>query len=239
MLRPANREGGWFCAWIRSRLVPNAPKFASRIEYDFEFDAEGKYVRNATSPIPGAILNMVGPSVFHDIVGVNLDGAHVAVADLKTLRSLPNLRRLDVEYNSVSPEFLQTIGSLSKLESLDLQETGISDDDLASIASLANLRNLRLSDHRITDAGLVHLAAMQKLRILAIRFCSVNGPGLAHLPQSLHSLELRWSPVSDASRDAICGLKNLRQLDLSGTKVSEQTVDFLRKALPECTVVHE
>lgn len=224
-----------------SELAAIASQHTRNIEYDFEFDEEGKPIPNATSPVPWPLLSLLGPSFFHDVVGVSLNGAHVAVEDLKTLGSLPNLKRLDVEYNSVSTEFLKTIGNLAGLERLDLQETGIRDDDLANIASLPNLRILLLSGRGISDEGLVHLRGMRKLQHVALRECSVTGSGLVHLAQSasLQSLDLRNCPIVDASRDIICSFKHLRELDLSDTAISNETVVFIGKALPKCTIVQE
>lgn len=247
---------------VLDELAAAAPQSThALVEYDFEFDDEGHPLPNARSSVPRLLLGTFGHSFFHDIVGVNLDGEHAAIADLQAIRSLSKLKRLDVEYNTVSQEFLQTIGSLSALERLDLQETGIHDDDLRHVSALKNLRILLLSGQGISDDGLKHLRAMRQLEAIALRDCTITGSGLIHLVQSrsLNSLDLRRSPISDDSIESICGFQALQTLNLSNTQVSDtgvkklavlrnlsklkvpagisdETISLLREQMPKCKV---
>jgi hypothetical protein len=233
----------------------------SLVEYDFQVNEDGMSIPNAISSVPRPLVSLFGHSFFHDVVGVCLDGERVAITDLQTLRSLPRLKRLDVEYNSVSAEFLRTIGQLSGLERLDLQETGIRDDDLTHISSLENLRAVLLSGPGISDKGLVHLRRMSRLEHVVLHDCAIQGAGLVHLAGSraLRSLDLRKCPVSDDAIDVVCAFGQLEALNLSGAQlsdagvrklvalgklsqlqlpwaVSDQAVACLVEALPGCKV---
>lgn len=51
----------------------------------------------------------------------------------------------------------------------------------------------------------------------------------------IERVDFQFADVSDVS--AFSGLKNLEELSLGGTQVSDEQVAFLRKVLPGCTVV--
>jgi hypothetical protein len=54
--------------------------------------------------------------------------------------------------------------------------------------------------------------------------------------QQLERLSLANSGATDASLKSLQDLVNLRELDLSGTKVSEQGAATLRKSIPRCDI---
>ena len=242
-----------------ARLAGISPRGKPRIEYDYQFDDQG-IIPNARSSVPAPLLRFLGPDFFHEIVGVSLDGDHIHVTELQMLRSLPGLKRLDVEYDTLSRESLETIEKLVALERLDLQETGIGDDDLAHVSPLNNLRILLLSGRGISDDGLTNLSGLKHLKNLALRECSVSGSGLVHLKcPSLRTLDVKKSPISDASIDHICRLQSLEELNLFGTQVTstgivklinltnlkrlqlpkdadQDAIDVLNEALPGCRI---
>jgi hypothetical protein len=53
----------------------------------------------------------------------------------------------------------------------------------------------------------------------------------------LRELNLRDTNITDACLKRLTGLKLLRKLDLTGTKVTDGAVQDLKKALPECAIV--
>jgi Leucine-rich repeat (LRR) protein len=240
-------------------IAPNATR--SLVEYDYQFDEQGKIIPNAQSSIPTALLNALGPTTFHDIVGISLDGERITISDAAFLTSLKNLKRLDVEDNSLSGQTLEAISRLHRLERLDLQKTGITDEELRWLEPLSQLRWLSLSGSQITDSGLAHLRYAVRLESLSVKFSSVTGSGLRHLECSdtLRSLVLHDSPISDASVDLILRFKKLERLDLTGSEVNlsneslsrlaelkrlselllrqdvrEDTLSTLKDALPNC-----
>lgn len=54
---------------------------------------------------------------------------------------------------------------------------------------------------------------------------------------TLEELHVPGTRVSDVGLKALYGLKNLRTLDLSNTKVTAAGVAALKKALPACKVI--
>ena len=54
---------------------------------------------------------------------------------------------------------------------------------------------------------------------------------------SLRVLELHRTRVTDAGLEHLAGLKNLAQLTLGGTAVTDKGVATLKAALPRCNII--
>jgi hypothetical protein len=78
--------------------------------------------------------------------------------DLRHLRDLPHLRRLNLERTWVSDSGLAHLRDLSRLEDLNLARTRIGDSSLDRVRNLRRLRTLDLTGTNVT------LAAVERLR---------------------------------------------------------------------------
>ncbi len=102
-------------------------------------------------------------------------------------------------------------------EKLDLSGQDITDEQLAEkLKGLPNLKWLNLNNTKITDAGLVHLKGLTNLKVLWLEDTKITDAGLVHLK----------------------GLTNLKRLYLWNTKVTDAGVQELKKALPDCEIMH-
>jgi internalin A len=85
---------------------------------------------------------------------LDVSGAAITVNGVKTLASLPELRRLSLwnvaGVDDAAAPHLQRLGALT---SLDLSNTGIGDATLAGLAKLPSLRRLYVSETRVTPEG--------------------------------------------------------------------------------------
>ncbi len=93
----------------------------------------------------------------------------------------------------------------------------VTDDGLASISKHKDLEGLTLQNgRRVTDDGLQHLDRIEEAteRSNLWNCKGITDDGLKHL------------------RD----LKQLKSLNLGGTKVTEQGIERLQQALPECKI---
>jgi Leucine-rich repeat (LRR) protein len=88
-----------------------------------------------------------------NVVEVNLEGTQVTDDDLRFLKALMDLRKLDLEETRITDAGLVHLKVLTKLEELDLEETRITDAGLEHLRGLTNLRKLSLDDTRVTAKG--------------------------------------------------------------------------------------
>jgi hypothetical protein len=91
---------------------------------------------------------------------LDLSGAAISAAGVKTLASLPELRHLSLwNVKGLDDSAAPYLGALAKLTTLDLSDTAVGDETLARVAGLLSLRHLYVSDTKITPEG---LAAFRK-----------------------------------------------------------------------------
>lgn len=93
-----------------------------------------------------------------------------------------------------------------------LDNTRVKDGELSALAPLTKLTHLDLTGVNVTDAGMKHLAGLSNLAML-----NVSGPD-----------------VSDVGVKHLWGLKNLTMLGLGEARITEETMQPLRQALPAC-----
>lgn len=141
------------------------------------------------------------------------DWQHLGTA--RGIREIPlNMAlRLDLRGDEVADlTFLATLAP-DDLQALFLYEVG--DDALSRLCHLSGLRELYLSNTTISDEGLGHLQCLTGLHRLYIYHTEVGDNGLVHL----------------------CALPSLKWLTLSGTLATEDGLNGLRQALPDCKVI--
>jgi hypothetical protein len=95
--------------------------------------------------------------------------------------SLPHLRVLDLNDNSLAPEAYTYLSKYQTLKMLFVNQTGLKDDGLAEIAKLKNLTRLTLQTTRITGKGLKYLTRLKELRKLDLRGASLTVSDLSGL----------------------------------------------------------
>jgi hypothetical protein len=114
------------------------------------------------------------------------------------------------------------------------------EEDLKYLQQLSDLRELELSGPNVTDAGLTYISELLELQHLDLAEAAVSDAGLGYLARlrNLHYLSLRNTRVSDSGIKHLVGLEGLRELDLSETNVTDSGLFDLRRALPNCRVLH-
>jgi hypothetical protein len=91
---------------------------------------------------------------------LDLSGAAISAAGVKTLAGLPELRHLSLwNVKSLDDSAAPYLGALGNLTTLDLSDTAVGDETLARLAELPNLRHLYVSDTMITQEA---VAAFRK-----------------------------------------------------------------------------
>jgi Leucine-rich repeat (LRR) protein len=153
-----------------------------------------------------------------------------SVTDLSPLADLESLEWLFLNYIEASD--LSPLAGLKNLKSIVIDDPQVS--DLSALAELENLKQLLLYCTQVSD--LSPLADLEGLETLGLSYTRVSDLSpLAEL-KNLHELELCDTQVSDLS--PLAELKNLRKLHLHGAPVSNEQVQELKQALPNCVILH-
>ena len=87
---------------------------------------------------------------------------------------------------------------------------------LATSASVTELRELRLNGTAVTSRGLESLKVLAKLERLNLQGCR---------------------RLRDDAATVLAGFKQLRELDVKDSGLSEQSVTRLRAAIPDCRIL--
>jgi hypothetical protein len=168
-----------------------------------------------------------------------LSDSSVTDATISRLAPLQKLERLYLDRTKVTDEGLQNIAALAVLTTLSLAETQVSDTGLSHLLKLENLDTLILSDTKVTGESVGLFSELPKLRVLSLDGITINAKQISKLAasQSLETLSLRR--VSGITPDGLAGLsksKQLKRLDVRGTKLSAADVAKLRTLNPKLNV---
>ena len=124
---------------------------------------------------------------------------------------------LDLTGVSLNESHLAAIGTLRFLRSLALPKTNLTDDGLKTVGKLPNLAFLSIGRTRISSDGLRHLKRLKNLKGLRIfGNKGVGDSGVAHL----------------------MGMKTLTVLQINNTAITKAGVQKLKRALPNCRIIH-
>ena len=198
-------------------------------------------------------LDNSGVSDLTPLVGVKVHHLKVSrtqIADLTPLAGLTDLRSLGLDETKIRN--LTPLVGLKNLESLNLSGTQVS--DLAPLAGLGKLKYLELAKTQVSD--LTPLAKLDRLEQLDLTGTAVSDltpliglKSLTHLHlnstlvrdlrplvglKNLKRLYLTYTPVRNLT--PLAELKALQQLHIKGTKITNEQVEFLQQALPNCKI---
>lgn len=144
------------------------------------------------------------------VKGVLLGESKASRAGLERVVSLPGLKRFDLGDTAIGVEEWNILLKAEGLENLVLHDSTLTDADLDALAKLANLEVLKLSSPRITGPGLAVLSKLPKLKALILAVPEMGTAGVA----------------------PIVACKSLESLYLLRSKVTEQELYEIQKALP-------
>jgi thiol-disulfide isomerase/thioredoxin/Leucine-rich repeat (LRR) protein len=135
---------------------------------------------------------------------------------------------------------VQLLAGLKQLRWLSLdawnvheQGFGVGDDALGVLAFLPKLEQISLRLTKVTDEGMARLAVLKSLKCVSIPGTKVTDAGLAHLARlpQLEYLRLgvyeEGTAVTDEGMRVVGGMRALRYLDLSATKVGDEGLAHL------------
>jgi hypothetical protein len=194
-----------------------------------------------------------------------LGNREVSASEIEFLAKLPSLKRLTLRNARLSNETLAALAKLEKVTALTIYDCGLTDAQLAQLGKPPQLTQLELVRNEIEGPGLAHLAsfslqkldlmfnnlsntslqnleALRTLEQLSIAYCtSVTDEGLRlgilQKMTHLQFLELRGlTGVTDASLESLCQFGHLKLIGIREDKISWESVDKLRAAMPNTKV---
>jgi RNA polymerase sigma factor (sigma-70 family) len=166
-----------------------------------------------------------------------LSRTRVTDAGLAHLRGLTSLKDLNLRSLNAGDAGMQHLSGLTSLEALTPPDH-TTDAGLAAIGGMTNLKRLALQSTRATGAGLAHVKGLKDLCLELP--CEVTDADLEKVAQieGLTGLWLQHSPaVTDAGLAQLKSLTSLREVLLSGLKVSREAYSVLQ-AWPELHILH-
>jgi len=144
------------------------------------------------------------------------------------LRETGALNQLDLQKNTVPPNFFHRLGSQLNLVSIDADECPLTADDLAGLASLiAPHTRLSLIEAGVTDASLDSLFQCQHIRLWKNPLTCESLTIMAN--DTVFDLELAETQVTDRGVENLTKFKNIRYLDLSMTRITGASGESLAK----------
>jgi hypothetical protein len=154
------------------------------------------------------------------------------------LRDLTRLRHLKLGVNfagghigsKITGAGLAAIAGCTRLWFLQLQGIPLADADLAALRGMTELRILDIDSPKVTAAGLAHLRGMNQLQHLNLSFTGVESLEPLRSLASLSHLQIVRSPIGDGglAPASVPGFPELNSLNLSGTRVTDDGLKYLR-----------
>jgi hypothetical protein len=171
---------------------------------------------------------------FTKMTELNTGFAPVTDDELKWIASLRKLTHLSLRRSRITDAGLKHLAPLRRLKMIDLSYTGVTGTGFKDLAGLKHLTTIVLTQEQLTDETVANLTQMGLLH---------NLPGFKTFDdkrpmkvEDVYSLDLRNSRLTDAGLKGLAPFKNLILLDMTGSKVTEDGVAELQKALPYCKI---
>ena len=157
-----------------------------------------------------------------------------------TKADLGNVIELILADTQITDAGLKDVVKLHNLHKLYLNNTKITDTGLKDVAKLQKLTWLTLANNKITDEGLKEVAKLQKLEGLILANTQITDEGIKELAklQKLKHFDLEETKITSKCLKDLAKLQNLTSLNLNYTSAHTSDVKELRKAMPNCDIIH-
>lgn len=121
-----------------------------------------------------------------------MDNELVDDAFVAQLVALRRLRRLRLNYTSVTDASLQYVARCPRIELLDIGDTYVDGSGFRFLQTSPSVSHLVLSKTEVTDKYLDDLGGCGHLRYIDLRNTRVTAAGVARLQKALPNCEIRW-----------------------------------------------
>ncbi len=193
--------------------------------YDLSFVSRLRNVQNLT-----VRCNQISDiSALHNLNSlIVLDLTDNQIGDISALSSLTNLMSLSLGCNQISD--ISALSNLTNLGYLNIWGNQIS--DISALSNITDLEILGIWGNQISDiSALSNLTNLEYLWLYQNQISDISA--LSNLT-NLEYLDIWCNQISDIS--ALSNLTNLEHLHLYQNQISEEDIDYLRNALPNCSI---
>jgi len=164
---------------------------------------------------------------------VTLRRSACTAAGLQDLASCRELRELSLVDSPFGDTEMKALRVLRSLKSLALEKTLVTDEGIQHISQLANLTTLKLGDSSINGEGFQDVRGkLSKLSVCNLTQTNFSNDGLKHLTfaaPNLTNLNLSSTEISNDGLRALSGMRTLKFIDLTATRVDDAGLSFLKR----------
>ncbi|WP_339735092.1 protein kinase [uncultured Gimesia sp.] len=182
-------------------------------------------VSNTTKGLPDDDFQIITLKYFQD--------QPLTQNSLALLKGIMSLKELRLDDCVIGDNALSSITGLTSLTILDLHHTKLTDKGLSHISGLKNLKTLSLKlNPKLTDKGLEALNQLTRLEDVDLARLNVTDKGIIFIQNNpnLSKLNISETKVSDASISHLIALKDLKDLYLKKTVISEKGIEEIGDA---------
>lgn len=194
--------------------------------------------------VPGWLQSLLGDDYFQSVesvMAIEMVSANTSKV-VRQLVELPKLRAIRLSEPKFADEDLQLLGECRDLESICLfQCADLPENGLRHLLRLKELRELRIQAPSTTEGDLRVLGQVPKLIDLELFHTEISIGSMAQLGKvsQLEQLSLQRCsrPVTDDDIEPLTKLKNLTDLLITPTEITDAGLERLRNALPSCRIL--
>jgi len=212
-------DSGTFGRPYEAVLSPGVPSGLWSFEH-----RENLINRNNTPP--STSISIGGESIRVNATRVVL--GEKQITDISDLRWLTHVTELNLRVNSISD--IRALSRLTTLTWLNLFNNSIT--NIHALRGLTELQTLFISENEIKD--ITALGRLTNLNLLAAYGCSISDISVLSNLTKLETLYLNDNLISDIT--ALKELTNLKTLWLDGNPLTQQQINELKEALPNCDI---
>lgn len=162
---------------------------------------------------------------------LTLSGAGVTDTVIEGVDQWPSLKKNQIIRASISSRGLVPLSKSGSLIGIDLWEAGrIDDSTMTILESFTGLESLHIVNAPISDSGLQSCSAWKSLRLLQINSPAITDVGLENLRHCRQLKTVGFQEAAVVNPAVLAALPQLRVADLSGTKLIDNSVQWIAKS---------
>ena len=168
--------------------------------------------------------------------GLQISDTKITDHGLVHLQHLVHLKHIKLEGNGITDTGLRRLETLRNLDNIWINRNPITDDGLATLARMRHLLELYAYSTQVTDAGLAHLRGLPEFWHVSV--AGIGDEGVAHLSSlpAMRMIQIQDARITEASVASFQAMPALKKLLVSGDSITDDLLDALREALPNCKV---
>lgn len=170
---------------------------------------------------------------------LQLQGTGISDQSMATISQLERLNYLGIGKTKVTDAGVALLGHMEALERLNLQDTKVTSEGIKLLVALPKLNGLYLNETQVDDAAVRHLALMKHLRRVEMCRTRITSAALEHFAalEKLEELHIAEAGAGGPGLTQLGAMKGIKVLNLRGVPVDSDTLERLRRALPQCQIL--